>query len=134
MFECYCRCDLNVSVRKASDGSSTTSSSPAGAGDVDFLSERVEIKNLNSVRNIVLAAENEAQRQIAVYEAEDGSTVEKESRHFDGITGETLRMRDKESSHDYRFLPEPDIPPILITEEMISSFRSCLPELPDEVS
>lgn len=108
------RCDVNVSVR------------PAGSNE---LRTRCEMKNVNSVKFVMQAIENEARRHVEVYE--NGSTVEQETRQFDPATGQTKVMRKKEFAHDYRYFPEPDLPPLVISEEYIQQIAAELPELPD---
>lgn len=108
------RCDVNVSVR------------PAGSSE---LRTRCEMKNVNSVKFIMQAIENEARRHVEVYEA--GGTVEQETRQFDPVSGQTKVMRKKEFAHDYRYFPEPDLPPLVLTDEYINEIKQNLPELPD---
>lgn len=108
------RCDVNVSVR------------PAGS---DELRTRCEMKNINSVKFVMQAIENEARRHIEVYE--NGGTVEQETRQFDPVSGQTKVMRKKEFAHDYRYFPEPDLPPLVLTDEYIRQVAEELPELPD---
>lgn len=108
------RCDANVSVRKVG---------------VKELGTRCEIKNLNSTRNIMRAIEFEAERQVEIIE--DGGVISQETRLFDAITGETRTMRSKEDAMDYRYFPDPDLPPLVITQEFVDSIRETLPELPD---
>ena len=108
------RCDANVSVRKVGESK---------------LGTRCEIKNLNSTRNIVRAIEFEAQRQVDLIE--DGKNISQETRLFDAVTGETRTMRSKEDAMDYRYFPDPDLPPLLISEELIDKIKAELPELPD---
>lgn len=107
------RCDANVSVRKPGD--------PLGT--------RCEIKNLNSVRNIVKAIEFEAMRQVDLLES--GGKVDQETRLFDTNNGETRTMRSKEDANDYRYFPDPDLLPVRVSDELIELMRSQLPELPD---
>lgn len=110
------RCDLNVSVRPAS---------------TDKWGPRAEIKNLNSLKSLQTAAAYEIRRQIAVLESPD--TDEKlmgETRSFNALTGKTARMRAKEGAVDYRFFPEPDLPPLVLSEQEIGALRDTLPELP----
>ncbi len=107
------RCDANVSVRK-----------PGGE-----LGTRCEIKNLNSIRFLQQAIEFEARRQIEVIE--DGGTIDQETRLFDANRGETRTMRSKEDAHDYRYFPDPDLLPLVLTEEFIAAIEAELPELPD---
>jgi aspartyl-tRNA(Asn)/glutamyl-tRNA(Gln) amidotransferase subunit B len=107
------RCDANVSVRKLGD--------PLGT--------RCEIKNLNSVKNIVKAIEFEANRQVALLES--GGEVSQETRLFDTTNGQTRAMRSKEDANDYRYFPDPDLLPVRVSNEFIDLMRSQLPELPD---
>jgi aspartyl-tRNA(Asn)/glutamyl-tRNA(Gln) amidotransferase subunit B len=107
------RCDCNVSVRK-----------PGGA-----LGTRCEIKNLNSIRHVVLAIEYEARRQIEVIE--EGGTIAQETRLFDAGRGTTRPMRSKEQAHDYRYFPDPDLLPLVLDKDWVESLRRSLPELPD---
>lgn len=108
------RCDVNVSVR------------PFGT---DELRTRCEMKNVNSVKFVMQAIENEAKRQIEQYE--NGLTVEQETRQFDPSTGQTKVMRKKEFAHDYRYFPEPDLPPLILSDEFIEKVRQDMVELPD---
>lgn len=108
------RCDVNVSVR------------PAGSSE---LRTRCEMKNVNSVKFVMQAIENEARRHIEVYES--GGTIEQETRQFDPVSGQTKVMRKKEFAHDYRYFPEPDLPPLVLTDEYIEGIKKNLPELPD---
>ena len=107
------RADVNVSVRRP------------GAD----LGTRCEIKNLNSIRFVQLAIEAEAARQIAVLE--EGGTIAQQTRLFDPATGETRVMRSKEESHDYRYFPDPDLVPLVLSEDEVARIRAELPELPD---
>jgi aspartyl-tRNA(Asn)/glutamyl-tRNA(Gln) amidotransferase subunit B len=109
------RCDANVSVR------------PRGQGT---LGTRTEIKNLNSFRHVARALEHEIARQVAAIEA--GGTVVQETRLWDAERGETAAMRSKEEAHDYRYFPEPDLPPLRIESDWIDEVRRSLPELPAE--
>jgi len=108
------RCDANVSVRKAGD---------------DKLGTRCEIKNLNSFRFMERAIEFEAKRQIELLE--DGGRVEQETRLYDPDRDETRSMRTKEEAHDYRYFPDPDLLPLVISQADIEKIRSEMPELPD---
>src|SRR5438046_3921724 len=108
------RCDENVSVSKA--------------GETE-LGTRCEIKNLNSFRFLQHAIEFEVRRQIEVIE--DGGTVEQETRLYDPDRDETRSMRTKEDAQDYRYFPDPDLPPLSIDEAWIERIRSELPELPE---
>jgi aspartyl-tRNA(Asn)/glutamyl-tRNA(Gln) amidotransferase subunit B len=108
------RCDANVSVR------------PLGETG---LRTRAEIKNINSIRFVMAAIEHEAKRQILIYD--DGGEVLQETRLYDPNRDETRSMRSKEEAHDYRYFPDPDLLPIILTQEFIDAIKSTLPELPD---
>ena len=108
------RCDANVSVR------------PVGETK---LGTRCEIKNLNSFRFLQHAIEFETRRQIELIE--DGKAVEQETRLYDADRNETRSMRTKEDAQDYRYFPDPDLPPLVINEAWIERVRSELPELPE---
>jgi len=107
------RCDANVSVR------------PAGAVT---LGTRCEIKNLNSFRFLEKAIDYEVRRQIALIE--DGGAVVQETRLYDPDRDETRSMRSKEDAQDYRYFPDPDLPPLIIDDAWIARIRAELPELP----
>ena len=107
------RADVNVSVRHHGEPFRT----------------RCEIKNVNSVRYVMLAIEAEAKRQIGVWE--DGDTVQQETRLFDVARGITRSMRSKEDAHDYRYFPDPDLLPLVLDEDWVAGLRAELPELPD---
>lgn len=107
------RADVNVSLRRP------------GAE----LGTRAEIKNVNSIRFMGQAVDYEVQRQMEILE--DGGTVDQETRLFDPVRGETRSMRSKEEAHDYRYFPDPDLPPLVLTEELVERVRQSLPELPD---
>ena len=109
------RCDANVSVR------------PVGS---DEFGTRVEIKNLNSFKFIAKAIEYEIERQIQTIE--DGGAIHQETRLFDTDTGETRCMRTKEDAIDYGYFPDPDLPPLIISDEYIAGIKALLPELPDQ--
>ena len=108
------RCDANVSVRKV--------------GAPKF-GTRTETKNVNSFRYVEKAIEYEIERQIEVIEA--GGTIRQETRLFNPDTGETRAMRSKEDANDYRYFPDPDLLPVVCTEEYITAIKAGLPELPD---
>ena len=108
------RCDVNVSVR------------PYGS---DELRCRCEMKNVNSVKFVMQAIENEAKRHVEVYES--GGTIEQETRKFDPATGKTELLRKKEYAHDYRYFPEPDLLPLMLSDEYIEQTKKDLVELPD---
>ncbi|MBI1357315.1 MAG: Asp-tRNA(Asn)/Glu-tRNA(Gln) amidotransferase subunit GatB [Acidobacteria bacterium] len=107
------RCDANVSVRLK--------------GEEKF-GVKAEIKNVNSFRFVKMAIEYEIARQVAVLES--GALVVQETRLFNNTTGETSSMRSKEEAHDYRYFPEPDLPPLLVSEEWERSIADSMPELP----
>jgi aspartyl-tRNA(Asn)/glutamyl-tRNA(Gln) amidotransferase subunit B len=107
------RCDANVSVRRPGE--------PLGT--------RCEIKNLNSFRFLQQAIDFEAHRQIELIE--DGGTVVQETRLYDPERNETRSMRSKEDAQDYRYFPDPDLPPLCIDDAWIERVRAALPELPD---
>lgn len=107
------RCDVNVSVRKQGESR---------------YGNRCEIKNVNSMRFARKAVEYEAQRQIALLES--GQSVDQETRGFDANVGKTYGLREKEAAHDYRYFPEPDLPPVVLTEAYISSVKGQMPVLP----
>jgi aspartyl-tRNA(Asn)/glutamyl-tRNA(Gln) amidotransferase subunit B len=107
------RADVNVSVRKPGAEFGT----------------RTETKNVNSVRFIQQVVEYEARRQVDVIE--DGGTIVQETRLFDPDKGVTRSMRSKEDAHDYRYFPDPDLLPLVLTEEFVEECKASLPELPD---
>jgi aspartyl-tRNA(Asn)/glutamyl-tRNA(Gln) amidotransferase subunit B len=107
------RCDANISIR------------PSGS---DVLGTKVEIKNMNSIRSLERALLYEEQRQIHALEA--GEHLVQETRHWDEGSGITSSMRSKEEAFDYRYFPEPDIPPLEPSEGWIEEIRATLPELP----
>jgi aspartyl-tRNA(Asn)/glutamyl-tRNA(Gln) amidotransferase subunit B len=95
----------------------------------DPLGTRCEIKNLNSVRFAMQAIEYEARRQVGVLES--GGTIKQETRLYDTERGETRPMRSKEEAHDYRYFPDPDLPPLVLDPAWVEQLRAELPELPD---
>lgn len=107
------RCDANVSVMKH--------------GATEY-GTRCELKNLNSFRNIKLAIEHETARHVEVIE--QGGRIVQETRLYDVQRNETRSMRSKEDAQDYRYFPEPDLPPLLVTAEQIAAVKRTLPELP----
>ncbi len=107
------RCEANVSVRKVGDAFGT----------------KVELKNLNSVRFMQRAIEYEVKRQIELLES--GGRVVQETRLWDDRLMQTRTMRSKEEAHDYRYFPEPDLQPLVVSDEFIEQVRSSMPELPD---
>ena len=107
------RVDVNVSVRRPDEAFRT----------------RCEIKNVNSVKFVMQAVEVEARRQIEVWES--GGDVHQETRLFDTARGVTRSMRSKEDAHDYRYFPDPDLPPLVLEQSWVDQLRAALPELPD---
>jgi aspartyl-tRNA(Asn)/glutamyl-tRNA(Gln) amidotransferase subunit B len=110
------RCDVNISVRKKGD---------------DVLGTKVEIKNLNSIRFIRKAIEFESARLISMHAA--GEKILQQTRGFDESDFSTFAIRTKEDEDDYRYFPEPDLPPFHLTDEMIESIRQKMPPLPEEI-
>jgi len=108
------RCDANVSVR------------PWGQ---EKLGTKVEVKNVNSFKFVRAALEYEIERQVEVIES--GGHVKQETRLWDANEGRTYSMRSKEQAHDYRYFPEPDLPPLVVSAEFLSETRKRLPELPE---
>jgi aspartyl-tRNA(Asn)/glutamyl-tRNA(Gln) amidotransferase subunit B len=109
------RCDANVSIR------------PKGE---TALGTKAEVKNLNSFRFVQKALEYEIDRQIDVLSA--GSRVVQETRLWDSTSSRTISMRSKEEAHDYRYFPEPDLPPVVVDAERIAGIRAAMPDLPAE--
>ena len=109
------RADVNVSVRRPG--------APFGT--------RTETKNLNSLRFIQMAIDYEVARQIEILE--DGGTIDQETRLFDTNTGATRTMRSKEDAHDYRYFPDPDLLPLMVSQDEVDKLAAALPELPDQI-
>ena len=109
------RADANVSIRKNLS---------------DSFGTKCEIKNIGSISNVALSIEKEIARQIRLIEA--GKTFKEETRRYDDKLGDTVLMRVKETGNDYRYFPEPDIPYLFITDEMIKNVEETIPMLPDE--
>lgn len=107
------RCDANISIR------------PMGA---TYLGKRVEVKNLNSIRNVKRAIDVEVDRLIAI--VEKGEEIKQETRSYDADNNITFSLRSKEDADDYRYFPEPDLPSFYISHEYISSIKNEMPELP----
>ena len=109
------RADVNVSIRKNQE---------------DPLGVKAEIKNIGSISNAKLGVEKEIERQTKIYEK--GETFKPQTRRFDDKIGDTVLMRIKETGNDYRYFPEPDIPFVVLTDEMIENVIKTIPMLPDE--
>jgi aspartyl-tRNA(Asn)/glutamyl-tRNA(Gln) amidotransferase subunit B len=107
------RCDANVSVR------------PVGSTE---LGTKTELKNMNSFRFLKSGVQAEIERQIKLLGS--GEAVVQETLHFDPVSGDLTPLRSKEEAHDYRYFPEPDLVPLVVTEEMLAAARDALPELP----
>lgn len=107
------RCDANVSIR------------PVGS---DVLGTKTELKNMNSFRYLERGVEAEIARQISL--VENGEEVVQETLHYDPVSGSISSLRSKEEAHDYRYFPEPDLVPVVLTDAMIAAARAELPELP----
>ncbi len=110
------RCDINISI------------APEGS---DELGTRTELKNLNSMRAAAKAIAAEIARQKDILES--GGKVVQETRRYDDTTGETVALRSKEEAHDYRYFPDPDIPPIIFSEEELDEIQRSLPEMPHKL-
>ena len=109
------RCDVNISI------------APKGSAE---LGTRTELKNLNSLKAIAKAIEVEIERQEELLD--NGERVIQQTRRFNEALGETTAMRSKEDAHDYRYFPDPDIPPIIFTEKELEAIRESLPEMPEQ--
>lgn len=109
------RCDANISVRKKGE---------------KIFGTKVEVKNLNSIRNVKLAIEAETKRLIGLSEKDE--VIIQQTRGFDANTGITFAIRDKEDADDYRYFPEPDLTPFNLQDEFIESIRSTIPALQEE--
>jgi aspartyl-tRNA(Asn)/glutamyl-tRNA(Gln) amidotransferase subunit B len=110
------RCDANISVRLK--------------GSTVF-NNRCEVKNLNSIRNVQRAIEHEFDRQVGVMEK--GGYIEQNTLNFNADTGETSVLRSKEMANDYRYFPEPDLTPVVLTRAYLEEVKSALPALPNEL-
>ena len=108
------RCDANVSIRLK--GATT-------------LGNRCEVKNLNSIKNVQKAIEHEIKRQIKL--VTNGERIEQNTLNFDAATGQTSPLRSKEMANDYRYFPEPDLLPLVLSEDFIESIRNNMPVLPE---
>lgn len=110
------RCDANISIRPV--GSTT-------------FGTKVEIKNMNSISNVKRAIESEVARQIEM--TEKGEKFSSETRGFNALKGNTYSMRTKEAANDYRYFPEPDLPPFIVSDEYIENIRIEMPSLPEQL-
>lgn len=110
------RCDANISVRIKGAAS---------------YGERCEVKNMNSMRNVMRAIEFEAKRQIDIIE--DGGVIEQQTRSFNANDGSTFTLRSKENANDYRYFPEPDLPPFIVNEAKVQEIKNLMPKLSKEL-
>ncbi len=110
------RCDANISVRLRG---------------VTAYGNRCEVKNLNSIRNVQRAIEHEFERQVGIIE--NGGHIEQNTLNFNADTGETSVLRSKEMANDYRYFPEPDLTPVVLTNEYLKNIRKSMPALPNEL-
>ncbi|MFI5124196.1 MAG: Asp-tRNA(Asn)/Glu-tRNA(Gln) amidotransferase subunit GatB [Chitinophagales bacterium] len=108
------RCDANISVRKKGETA---------------LGTKVEVKNLNSIRNVKRAIEYEAGRMME--DIEKGEIILQQTRRFDAVSGITASMRSKEEANDYRYFPDPDLPPFQVTDAFLQNIKENIPELPE---
>ncbi len=109
------RCDANISLREVGQ---------------DRLNTRVEIKNLNSFKEVLKALKKEEKRQTELYTFNEGYKIIQETRKWDASKGKTISMRSKEEAHDYRYFPEPDLKPVLISSSDVYRIEKEIPELP----
>jgi aspartyl-tRNA(Asn)/glutamyl-tRNA(Gln) amidotransferase subunit B len=116
MEESSLRCDANISVMLA---------------DAKEYGMKVEVKNMNSMRNVQRAIDFEIERQIMAIE--NGETIVSETRSFDALNGTTISMRSKEAANDYRFFPEPDLQPLVIDQKQIDTIKAEMPALPRDL-
>lgn len=110
------RCDANISIRLKGE---------------QKLGNRCEVKNLNSMKNVQKAIEHEVKRQIKL--VEKGEVIAQNTLNFDAVTGNTSPLRSKEMANDYRYFPEPDLLPLVLSDEFLEEIRSKMPTLPEEL-
>ncbi|WP_294153588.1 Asp-tRNA(Asn)/Glu-tRNA(Gln) amidotransferase subunit GatB [uncultured Clostridium sp.] len=111
------RCDANISLR------------PVGSKEYGT---KVELKNINSFRELEKALKKEEKRQRELINFNEGYKIVQETRRWDAAKGKTISMRSKEQAHDYRYVVEPDLPPVILYDEQISGIKNSLPEMPDQ--
>ncbi|MBS1564834.1 MAG: Asp-tRNA(Asn)/Glu-tRNA(Gln) amidotransferase subunit GatB, partial [Bacteroidetes bacterium] len=111
------RCDANVSIRLRGEKK---------------LGTKVEVKNLNSIRNVRKAIEYEVKRMIAL--VEKGEAIQQQTRSFDATNDTTFALRTKEEANDYRYFPDPDLPPFIVSDEQVKQIRAAMPELPEALA
>jgi aspartyl-tRNA(Asn)/glutamyl-tRNA(Gln) amidotransferase subunit B len=110
------RCDANISIRKKGEKK---------------LGTKVEVKNLNSIRNVKRAIEFEVSRMTDLVEA--GMAIEQQTRSFDADSGTTFALRTKEEANDYRYFPDPDLPPFEVSDDFLHAIKKDIPQLPEEL-
>jgi aspartyl-tRNA(Asn)/glutamyl-tRNA(Gln) amidotransferase subunit B len=110
------RCDANISIRRKGE---------------KRLGTKVEVKNLNSIRNVRRAIDYEARRMIQL--AEQGIAIQQQTRSFEAADGTTFALRDKEEANDYRYFADPDLPPFHVSEDFLGRIRASIPRLPEEL-
>lgn len=110
------RCDANVSVMLKTSNT---------------FGRRVEVKNMNSISNVKRAIEHEVKRHVEIIEA--GGEIDQDTRSFEALTGSTFSLRSKEQANDYRYFPEPDLQPVIVTQDAIAKVKAELPPLPAEL-
>ncbi|MBD3750481.1 MAG: Asp-tRNA(Asn)/Glu-tRNA(Gln) amidotransferase subunit GatB [Sphingobacteriales bacterium] len=110
------RCDANISIRLKGDKN---------------LGNRCEVKNLNSIKNVQKAIEHEIERQIKL--RLKGEKIEQNTLNFDAVTGKTSPLRSKETANDYRYFPEPDLLPLVLTDDFLNEVKAEMPILPEEL-
>jgi aspartyl-tRNA(Asn)/glutamyl-tRNA(Gln) amidotransferase subunit B len=110
------RCDANISIRLHGESK---------------YGRKVEVKNMNSIRNVQRAIEHEFMRQVEMFEAGEGENIVSETRMFDASTGITHSLRSKEALNDYRYFPEPDLQPFVVSQEYLKSIKAAMPPLPN---
>ncbi|MGV8879031.1 MAG: Asp-tRNA(Asn)/Glu-tRNA(Gln) amidotransferase subunit GatB [Sphingobacteriaceae bacterium] len=110
------RCDANISVRLKGENK---------------LGNRCEVKNLNSIRNVYRAIDHEFERQVTILES--GGFIDQNTLNFDAVTGKTTVLRSKEMANDYRYFPEPDLPPLVFDDAYVAKVQADLPALPEQL-
>lgn len=110
------RVDANISLREVGEKK---------------LNTKVEIKNINSFKELQKALEKEQKRQLELYTYGEGHKVKQETRRWDSAKGRTISMRTKEDAHDYRYFPEPDLVPVILSNEYVEEIKNSIPELPE---
>ncbi len=126
----HMRCDANISMRETNKPKNEQTEEPEWIMDYSMLGPKTEVKNMNSFKSVERALEYEIQRQTKLWG--EGTPVNFQStRGWDDAKGITIEQRRKEEAHDYRYFPEPDLPPLTFEPDAIEKMRTTLPELPD---